>query len=124
VVPDDLRYTADHEWLRPADGPVRIGITHYAQDSLGDIVYVALPSVGTEVTKRASLGEIESTKSVADLYAPVTGTVTAVNDRLRDAPELVNQDPYGEGWIAEIDPADRLDVDGLLDASAYRALLG
>lgn len=123
MVPDDLRYTPDHEWLRPAEGPVRIGITHYAQDSLGDIVYVALPTVGAEVRKGASLGEIESTKSVADLYAPVSGTVTTVNERLRDAPELVNQDPYGDGWIAEIDPTDRSEIDGLLDAAAYQRLL-
>lgn len=124
VVPEDLRYTAEHEWVaRPAgDGPVRVGITHFAQDALGDIVYVQLPDVGTEVTAGASLGEIESTKSVSEIYAPLSGTVVARNEALDGAPELVNSDPYGGGWLVEIQPAEAGAADGLLDAAAYRSL--
>jgi glycine cleavage system H protein len=123
VTPEELRYTAEHEWVSggTADA-VRVGITHFAQDSLGDIVFVQLPDPGTEVTAGQPLGEVESTKSVSEIYAPVSGTVVARNEALESTPELVNSDPYGEGWLLEIKPADRAAVDGLLDAAAYRAL--
>jgi glycine cleavage system H protein len=120
-VPDELKYTAEHEWVRP--GPtVRVGITDYAQEALGDVVYVSLPEVGASVSAGSACGEVESTKSVSDLYAPISGTVTARNDALDDQPELINSDPYGQGWIIEIEPADAADVDGLLDAAAYGTL--
>lgn len=123
MVPDELRYTAEHEWVVPAlDGPLRVGITHFAQDQLGDIVFVQLPEVGTAVTAGEPLGEVESTKSVSEVYAPVTGTVVVRNDELTDRPELVNNDPYGAGWLVEIEPAERSSVDGLLDAKSYREL--
>jgi glycine cleavage system H protein len=121
--PERLRYTADHEWATAtADGTVRVGITHHAQDALGDIVFVQLPADGTAVVAGQPLGEVESTKSVSDLCSPVTGTVVARNVALDGAPELVNSDPYGEGWMVEIAPADPAAVDGLLDAKTYRAL--
>jgi glycine cleavage system H protein len=122
--PEDLKYTAEHEWVRAvgADG-VRVGITDYAQDALGDVVYLTLPEVGTEVTAGQPLGEVESTKSVSDIYAPVGGVVTARNDALDSSPELVNSDPYGEGWIVEIRPSDAGELEGLLDAAEYRATL-
>lgn len=119
--PEDLRYTAEHEWVRPGTPAVRIGITAYAQDALGDIVYLQLPAVGDRVEAGQTCGEIESTKSVSDVYAPVTGTVTAVNAALETNPELVNSDPYGEGWMFEVEPEDPATVDGLLDAEGYRA---
>jgi glycine cleavage system H protein len=125
VTPEELRYTAEHEWVAGGQtdtGAVRVGITDFAQDSLGDIVYVQLPDPGTEVTAGAPLGEIESTKSVSEIYAPVSGTVVARNDTVSDTPELVNRDPYGAGWLLEIKPTDPAEVDGLLDATAYRAL--
>jgi len=122
-VPDDLKYTAEHEWVRPGT-TVRVGITDYAQEALGDVVYVSLPEVGASVTAGSACGEVESTKSVSDLYAPVTGTVTARNDALDDQPELINSDPYGEGWIIEIEPTDAAEVDGLLDAASYGTLAG
>jgi glycine cleavage system H protein len=123
VFPEDLKYTSEHEWVRPgeAEAAVRIGITDYAQDALGDIVYVSLPEVGTEVESGSSVGELESTKSVSDVYAPVGGTVVARNEILEGSPELVNSDPYGDGWLFEIAPADAAEVDGLMDAAAYRA---
>ncbi len=121
-VPDDLRYSPEHEWIRVDGARVRIGITDYAQDALGDIVYVELPKVGSEVTAGGPLGEVESTKSVSEIYAPVAGTVTAVNDALADGPERINQDPYGEGWICELELAEGADVDSLLDPSAYTDL--
>lgn len=122
-VPPDLNYTAEHEWVRAGQGAtVRIGITDYAQEALGDVVYVTLPDVGATVSAGAACGEIESTKSVSDLYAPVSGTVTARNDALDEQPELINSDPYGEGWIIEIDASDPAEVDGLLDAAAYGTL--
>lgn len=124
TVPDDLRYTAEHEWVRDQGDTVRVGITDYAQGQLGDVVYVALPEVGADVTARESLGEVESTKSVSDLYAPVSGRVVARNDALLDSPELVNSDPYGEGWIVEIAVGDPGQVGGLLDPAAYRATTG
>jgi glycine cleavage system H protein len=123
-VPDDLRYSPDHEWVRVEAGQVRMGITDYAQDALGDIVFVQVPSVGTAVTAGSSLAEVESTKSVSEVYAPVTGTVTEVNDELGDAPERLNDDPYGAGWICVIDPADPPELDRLLDAPGYRGLIG
>jgi glycine cleavage system H protein len=126
VNPADLKYTAEHEWLRAAGDSLRIGITDYAQEALGDIVFVTLPAVGTEVTAGESFGEVESTKSVSDVYAPLTGTITAVNDALDANPELVNADPYGEGWMVELAPSDgvaaALTDSTLLDAAAYEAL--
>ncbi|HEV2087906.1 MAG TPA: glycine cleavage system protein GcvH [Cryptosporangiaceae bacterium] len=127
MIPEDLRYTTEHEWVRPTDdGPARVGITNFAQDALGDIVFVQLPDPGTAVKAGDAVGEVESTKSVSDIYAPVGGTVTARNDALEAAPELVNSDPYGEGWMFEITPDDPADLDGLLDADAYaeRVALG
>jgi glycine cleavage system H protein len=121
LIPDDLKYTSEHEWVRAGDGRVRIGITHYAQDALGDVVFVSLPEVGASVSSGESFGEVESTKSVSEIYAPVSGEVVARNEALESRPDLVNQDPYGEGWLVEIDAADA-DLSGLLDADAYRAL--
>jgi glycine cleavage system H protein len=123
VIPEDLRYTAEHEWVAgTSGGPVRVGITHFAQDALGDIVYVQLPDPGTAVTAGEAFGEVESTKSVSEIYAPLTGTVAARNDKLTEEPEVINTDPYGEGWLVEIEPADPAAVEGLLTASAYREL--
>ena len=121
-IPEDLRYAENHEWVRPeADGSVRVGITDYAQDALGDIVYVDLPEAGGSVVAGAAFAEIESTKSVAEVYAPITGTIVAVNEALLDAPELVNSDPFGEGWFVAIMAADALALDHLMDAAAYEA---
>lgn len=123
--PEDLRYTTEHEWVRRGEGgTVRIGITAYAQDALGDVVFVSAPTVGTELASGQACGEIESTKSVSDLYSPVTGTVTAVNEGLDSAPELVNSDPYGDGWVFEAELRDPAEYDALMDAAAYRATLG
>jgi glycine cleavage system H protein len=124
VIPEDLRYTDQHEWVAPRNSGVRVGITHFAQDSLGDIVYVSLPEPGTAVEAGEPLGEVESTKSVSEIYAPVSGTVTARNDELSGKPELINSDPYGAGWMVEIDPVDSSVLDGLLDAAGYAALTG
>ena len=121
-VPDDLKYTAEHEWAKVAGTTIRIGVTDYAQEALGDVVYVSLPAVGAKIGQGDAFGEIESTKSVSDLYAPVTGTVTARNEELDSRPEHINSDPYGEGWIVEIEVADTAQVDGLLDAAAYGTL--
>jgi glycine cleavage system H protein len=121
-VPDDLRYTTDHEWARLEDGRLRVGITDYAQDALGDIVFVQLPEAGTTVEAASSVGEIESTKSVSDVYAPVAGDVVEVNDQLTDQPQQVNDDPYGEGWLCVIAPSDPAAFGTLLDAEAYRQL--
>lgn len=124
-VPDDLRYTNDHEWIRSDDSTtVRVGITDYAQEALGDVVYVSLPEVGASVAKGDAVGEVESTKSVSDIYAPLSGTVSARNERLDEHPELINSDPYGDGWMLEIDVSDKSDIDGLLDAAGYTALAG
>jgi glycine cleavage system H protein len=123
-VPDDLRYTADHEWVRGDSGTVRVGITDYAQEALGDVVYVTLPEVGASVEKGGAVGEVESTKSVSDIFAPVAGTVSARNDKLEEHPELINSDPYGEGWILEIELGDQAELDDLLDAAAYGELSG
>jgi len=122
-VPDDLRYSKDHEWARLEDGRVRIGITDYAQDALGDVVYVQIPDVGAQVTTGESFSEVESTKSVSDIYAPITGTIVEVNQELSDAPQRVNEDPYGEGWLVVIEAEDASQFDQLLDAAAYRALI-
>jgi glycine cleavage system H protein len=122
-VPDDLRYTADHEWAGLEGGKVRIGITDYAQDALGDVVFVQLPDPGTKVEAGASFSEVESTKSVSDIYAPVSGVVVEVNTELVDAPQRLNEDPYGEGWICVIEPTDRSSFQGLMDAESYRSLI-
>jgi glycine cleavage system H protein len=122
-VPDDRRYTQDHEWARLEDGRVRIGITDYAQDALGDVVFVQLPERGARLEAGATFSEVESTKSVSDIYAPVAGTVVEVNTELTDAPQRVNEDPYGEGWICVIEPADAAALDALLDAEAYQRLV-
>jgi glycine cleavage system H protein len=122
-IPDDLRYSTDHEWVRVEDGKARIGITDYAQDALGDVVFVDLPEVGSTAAAGASISEVESTKSVSDIYAPVSGTIVEVNADLADAPERLNEDPYGEGWICTIEVADTAELDSLLDAAAYRALV-
>ncbi len=126
MIPEDRRYTAEHEWAQPtgSGSVLRIGITAYAQENLGDIVYVSLPEVGQSVQAGQSFGEVESTKSVSDLYAPVTGTVTACNDALSANPELVNADPFGDGWVVEIEAIDAGAVEQLLDASAYGDIIG
>jgi glycine cleavage system H protein len=122
-IPEDLRYSSDHEWVKVEDGKARIGITDYAQDALGDVVFVDLPDVGATAAAGASISEVESTKSVSDIYAPVSGTISDVNAELADAPERLNEDPYGEGWICVIELQDPAEVDGLLDAAAYRTLV-
>ena len=124
-VPAELSYTSEHEWVSAltAEGTVRVGITDHAQDALGDVVYVDLPSVGDSVAAEDSFGEIESTKSVSDLFAPSAGEIVAVNEGLEDDPALVNSDPYGEGWIIEIRPENADDLANLLDAEAYKAEL-
>jgi glycine cleavage system H protein len=123
-VPDDLKYTAEHEWARISGSTVRIGITDFAQESLGDVVYVSLPEVGTMITKGEPFGEVESTKSVSELFGPVDGTVTARNDTLDGQPEVINSDPYGAGWIIEVEVADTAQFDALLDAGTYGTLSG
>ncbi|MGH8988043.1 MAG: glycine cleavage system protein GcvH [Acidimicrobiales bacterium] len=122
LVPDDLRYSSDHEWARPGAGRVRVGITDYAQDALGDVVFVDLPEIGRTVAPGDLLGEVESTKSVSEIYAPVAGTVVVTNDVLGGAPEKLNHDPYGEGWLCEIEVTGPEALDGLLDAAGYRLL--
>lgn len=122
-VPAELRYSSEHEWARAENDRVVVGITDYAQDALGDVVYVDLPAEGADVEEGGVLGEVESTKSVSEIYAPVGGRVVAVNAALRDAPERLNSDPYGDGWICAIAPADTAAVDRLLDAAAYRELI-
>jgi glycine cleavage system H protein len=122
LYPDDLRYTREHEWVRTEGDTLRIGITDFAQDALGDIVFVSLPEAGTTVEAGQSLGEVESTKSVSDVYAPLAGTVVRRNEALDDQPELINSDPYGEGWMIELRPDDPSAVDGLLDAASYQKL--
>ena len=122
-VPDDLRYTSDHEWARREGNRVRIGVTDYAQDALGDVVFVQLPEPGTRVIAGQSFSEVESTKSVSDIYAPVAGTVVEINNELTDSPQRLNEDPYGEGWICAIELADPAEFDALLDAEAYRKLI-
>jgi glycine cleavage system H protein len=121
-VPDDLRYSSDHEWARVEGDKIRVGITDYAQDALGDIVFVELPSAGAAINAGDGFGEVESTKSVSDLFAPISGTIVHVNDALTQAPESLNEDPYGDGWICVIEPSDPNAVDALLDADTYRSL--
>jgi glycine cleavage system H protein len=126
VVPEGLRYTAEHEWITATEADpsvVRVGITDYAQDQLGDVVFVQLPSVGASVTSGESVAEVESTKSVSEIYAPLDGEVTAVNDALSDTPELINSDPYGSGWMMELRVPDPRAVDELLDAAGYQDLV-
>ena len=121
-IPEDLKYTVEHEWVRAASGTlVRVGITDFAQDALGDIVFVTLPQAGAEIQAGEPCGELESTKSVSDVYAPVSGTVTAVNAALDANPELVNSDHYGDGWMFEVEVSGPEVLDGLLDAAGYRA---
>ena len=122
-IPQDLRYSREHEWVRVTGSIARVGITDFAQDSLGDVVFVQLPEIGAEIVAGASASEIESTKSVSDVYVPVSGVVRAVNTALDATPELVNSDPYGEGWILEVELTDPAEVDALLDADGYRALV-
>ncbi|RLV48804.1 glycine cleavage system protein GcvH [Nocardioides mangrovicus] len=124
MIPEDLKYTAEHEWVRQPgqqEGSVRVGITDYAQDQLGDIVYVQLPEVGTTVAAGDSVGELESTKSVSEIYAPVGGEVVARNESLDATPELVNSEPYAEGWLFEVVPSDSSELDALLDDATYSA---
>lgn len=121
-IPDDLRYSSDHEWARRDGDTITIGITDYAQDSLGDVVFVELPEVGAVIDAGAGVGEVESTKSVSDIFAPLAGTVVEVNDALTQHPELLNDDPYGDGWILVLEIDDASHVEELLDADAYRAL--
>lgn len=126
MYPEDLKYTAEHEWVRTpgnAEGSLRVGITHFAQDQLGDIVYVSLPEAGETVESGSACGELESTKSVSDVYAPLTGEIVARNDALDATPELVNNDPYGEGWLFEIIPADASVVDAMMSSADYQASL-
>jgi glycine cleavage system H protein len=122
LVPEDLKYTDEHEWIKELDGRIRIGITDYAQDQLGDIVYVELPEVGKTVERGDILVEVESTKSVGEVYSPASGSIVAVNEVVSNSPELVNSNPYDEGWLVEIEPAGELDDSALLDATAYREL--
>ena len=125
MIPEDLRYSTDHEWVRTgAEGVVRIGITDYAQGALGDIVFVQLPEVGEAIESGDSVGEVESTKSVSEIFSPLSGTVTATNAALESAPELVNSDPYGDGWMFELEIADQSALDELLDADTYADTIG
>ena len=122
--PEDLRYTKEHEWVRDeGGGRVRVGITDYAQDALGDVVYVDVPEVGTSVTANQAFSEVESTKSVSDVFAPVSGTVSERNALLEERPELVNEQPYGDGWIAVLEVSEVSELEGLMDAAAYRGLV-
>ena len=122
-IPEDLKYTKEHEWVRLSGNTARIGITDYAQDALGDIVFVALPQLGESVSVGESFSEVESTKSVSEIYAPLAGEVTAINGALEETPELMNSDPYGEGWLCELEIGESSGADSLLDASRYRALV-
>jgi glycine cleavage system H protein len=122
-IPPELHYSSDHEWVRVEEGRVRVGITDYAQDALGDVVFVDLPDVGATVEQGTTCSEVESTKSVSEIYAPVSGTIVEVNGELADNPQRLNEDPYGEGWIFIVEPTDAAQVEGLLDAEGYRALI-
>ncbi|HEV8374448.1 MAG TPA: glycine cleavage system protein GcvH [Actinomycetota bacterium] len=123
MYPDDLKYTREHEWARAEGDRATVGITHYAQEALGDIVYVDLPPVGTAVTGGEAFGEVESTKSVSDIYSPVTGTVAERNDELDKSPELINSDPYGQGWLVVVEMGDADELDQLMDAEAYSEMV-
>jgi glycine cleavage system H protein len=123
-IPKDLKYTKSHEWVKPnADGSVTVGITHHAQDLMGDMVFVDLPAAGTQVTSGKECGVVESVKAASDVYAPVSGEVVEANAALADSPETVNKDPYGSGWMFRLKPANKAEVDALLDAKAYEALV-
>lgn len=122
-IPEELRYSTDHEWVRIEGTTVRLGITDFAQDNLGDVVYVQIPELGAEVELAGSFSEVESTKSVSDIYAPISGKIVEVNMALEAQPELLNSDPYGQGWICVIEPADLSPLDGLLDAAGYQSLI-
>ncbi|HET9871889.1 MAG TPA: glycine cleavage system protein GcvH [Propionibacteriaceae bacterium] len=123
--PEELKYSSEHEWVRSGNGnTVRVGVTEYAADQLGDIVYVSLPTVGESVSAGDACGELESTKSVSDLFCPVSGTVAAVNEQLTGTPETINSDPYGDGWLFEVEVDDDTDLDQLLDADAYAEHVG
>ena len=122
-VPEELRYSSDHEWIRVDGNRITLGITDYAQDALGDVVFVDVPEVGTAVSVGDSFSEVESTKSVSDIYSPVSGTIVEVNGELADAPERLNEDPYGEGWLCTIELADIAELENLLDAAGYLALI-
>lgn len=122
-IPDDLKYSKDHEWIRLSGSIARVGITDYAQDALGDVVFVQLPESGIKVSAGQSCSEVESTKSVSDIYVPVSGSITNINNLLSDSPNLINTDPYGDGWIMEIEVSDLTSVAELLDASAYRQFI-
>ncbi len=122
-IPDGLRYSSDHEWISIDGNRARMGITDYAQDALGDVVFVQVPTLGTAVTVGDTMSEVESTKSVSDIYAPVSGTIVAVNESLADQPEALNNDPYGAGWICEIELSDPAQIEALLDAGGYRTLV-
>lgn len=122
-IPSDLRYSSDHEWIAVDGNRIRMGITDYAQDALGDVVFVQIPTLGAAVNAGDTMSEVESTKSVSDIYAPVSGTIVGVNQELADQPEALNNDPYGAGWICEIELSDPAQIEGLLDASGYRALV-
>ncbi len=119
-IPEELRYTEDHEWVKLTDGEVQYGITDYAQEELGDIVYIELPEVGEEVEKGDMIGVVESVKTVSDLYAPISGTIKEVNDALEDSPETINEDPYGDGWIVTIEYEDKSEYEGLMDAEEFK----
>ena len=121
--PDDIRYSKEHEWARLENGRVRVGITDYAQDALGDVVYVDVPELGSSVRAEQPFGEVESTKSVSDVFSPISGTIVERNPLLEDRPELVNEQPYGDGWLVVIEASDAAELDGLLDASAYQTFL-
>ncbi len=121
--PDDRKYSREHEWIAVTGDTAQVGITDYAQDALGDVVYVQLPDVGLDVVANASCAEVESTKSVSEIYSPVSGRITVVNEALTDTPELLNQDPYGDGWVFTIQLADPGEVDALMDAAAYQQLV-
>ncbi len=123
-IPQELRYTKDHEWILLDDGVVIVGVTDFAQSELGDIVYVELPSVGAELAQMETLGNVESVKSVSDLFSPVSGVVADINIRLSDSPELLNSDPYGEGWMVRIEPKDVSELDGLLSPAEYADYIG
>jgi len=123
MYPDDLKYTREHEWMRVDGNRATVGITHYAQDALGDIVYVSLPEIGDQITAGSTCGELESTKSVSDVYAPLSGEVVARNESLDATPELVNSDPYAGGWLFEVAPSNPAELDGLLDSAAYQGLV-
>ena len=122
-IPSELKYTKDHEWVRVSGTTARIGITDYAQDALGDVVFVAVPNIGDTIASGDSFSEVESTKSVSEIYAPLAGKVIAVNEALDSAPELINSDPYGDGWLCDVEISDSSAYEALLDAATYRALI-